>query len=199
MLHQMYCIQSPTEKEESLDRCKARLRSAVGMKRSFRMEVRLIHNVELRRKYEVRLATLDRQLQTLQIKYDVLESELHRGVPYLAVAECDGQKAGDKMLKEASQLQDKTEHSLTRIKEMIADSRGPGVSSRDDLEGGVIEAIDKDADRMDNSLARSEALLKRFRRVICGGPFIRVARPSWGKIRRTQCDECKLFERIGWR
>ena len=119
MLDKIPPISQPMEKAAAIDRCKGRIRSAAGTKRSFKMEIRLVQDVNLRRKYESRLASLDQQLKTLHADLKALEAETQRGELFVAggsgdpeQGEMDGQKAGDKMLKEAAALQDKTQDSL---------------------------------------------------------------------------------------
>merc|ERR1711935_871623 len=73
-------------------------------------------------------------------------------------------RAGDNMLNDAKKLQDKTQDSLANTKNMIIQSKEVGVSTLEELQRQreVIENIDKEADRMDDNLNRSQALLKQF-------------------------------------
>ena len=186
MLNRIPPIECAVEKDGALDRCKARLRSAVGMQRSFKMEIRILQDVNLRRKYEMRLDTLHRKLKTLQTNFEKVESESQRQeLVHQGIQESDSYEVGDQLLKRASYLQDKTQDSLTNIKSMIADSREVGLSTREDLarQASILERIEKETDRSDNALARSEALLRKFRRIALGAPFSRVMRPSWRKYR----------------
>jgi SNARE protein len=173
---------SPMDRAAAIDRCKARIRSATGTKRSFKMETRLVQDVQLRRKYESRLNSLDQQLRTLTGDLKALESEGARGELFVEADRdgfnggggTDGQKAGDNMLKEASNLQDKTQDSLANTKNMIAASKEVGVSTLEELERqrGVLTNIESETDRIDDNLARAEALLKQFGKRMASDHFI---------------------------
>lgn len=180
MLDKIPGIGSAMEKAAAIDRCKSRLRSASGTKRSFKMEIRLVQDVNMRRKYESRLASLDQQLKALMADLKAIESEQQRGELFVQSSgdpeqgEMDGQRAGDHMLKEAAALQDKTQDSLGNTKNMIAQSKEVGLSTLEELERqrGVIQNIERETDRMDDNLARAEALLKQFGKRMASDHFI---------------------------
>lgn len=183
MLDKIPNIRDVNERLHSLDRAKARLRSATGTKRSFKMEIRLIQDVNVRRQYESRLSHLDQQLKTLQADLKALESETNRGELFVSGGAngasdlergADGVKAGDNMLREASALQDKTQDSLENTKNMIAASKEVGLSTLEELERqrDVIQSIERETDRIDDNLARAEALLKQFGRRMASDHFI---------------------------
>jgi novel plant SNARE len=167
MLDKIPSIDSAMEKAAAVERVKSKLRSAQGTKRSFKMETRLVQDVNLRRQFESRLNGLDQQLRTLTADCKALESELARGELFVEgdndpnVTGMDGVKAGDKLLQEASVLQDKTQDSLSNTRNMIAQSKEVGVSTLEELERqrNVLENIDKEADRIDDNLARAEGAL----------------------------------------
>lgn len=177
---------SPMERAAALERTKARIRSAAGTKRSFKMETRLVQDVQLRRKFESRLNSLDQQLKTLTADTKALESETARGELFVEVDQdgfngggnggngMDGQKAGDNMLKEASNLQDKTQDSLGNTLQLIASSKEVGASTLEELERqrGVLTNIESETDRIDDNLARAEALLKQFGKRMASDSFI---------------------------
>lgn len=181
MLDRIPSVSSPMEKAAAIDRCKSRIRSAAGTKRSFKMEIRLVQDVNLRRKFESRLNSLDQQLKTLQADLKALESESQRGELFVAGnaddperGQMDGVKAGDHMLKEAAGLQDKTQDSLSNTKNMIAASKEVGMSTLEELERqrNVIQSIERETDRIDDNLARAEALLKQFGKRMASDHFI---------------------------
>jgi SNARE protein len=174
---------SGMERAAALERTKARIRSAAGTKRSFKMETRLVQDVQLRRKFESRLNSLDQQLKTLTADTKALESETARGELFVEADQdgfngggngMDGQKAGDNMLKEASNLQDKTQDSLGNTMQMIASSKEVGASTLEELERqrGVLTNIESETDRIDDNLARAEALLKQFGKRMASDSFI---------------------------
>ena len=170
------------EKAESIEQCKKILRQAKGTKRSYKMETRLIVDVAERRKCESRLASFDQKLKTLSADAKALEAETQRGELFVDAKGdgpnghdgMDGVKAGDKMLADASNLQDKTQDSLANTKQMIAASKEVGVSTLEELERqrNVIDNIDREADRIDDNLARAEALLKQFGKRMASDHFI---------------------------
>jgi novel plant SNARE len=181
MLDKIPSIDNAMEKAAAIERVQAKLRSAAGTKRSFKMETRLVVDVGLRRQYESRLNGLDQQLRTLQADCKAIESEMARGELFVEadpndpnVGGMDGVKAGDKLLAEAAALQDKTQDSLSNTKNLIAQSKEVGVSTLEELnrQRGVLENIDRETDRIDDNLARAEALLKQFGKRMASDSFI---------------------------
>lgn len=182
MLDKIPNIRDSMEKAAAIDRCKNRLRGASGTKRSFKMETRLVADVKLRRKYEARLSTLDQQLKTLQADLKAMEAENNRGELFIEqdgnggpnTNGMDGVQAGDAMLKEAAGIQDKTQDSLANTKSMIAASKEVGAATLEELERQreVIGNIERETDRIDDNLARAEALLKQFGKRMASDTFI---------------------------
>lgn len=158
------------DKAGAIDKLKKKIRGAKGTKRSFKMEIRLVQDVNQRRKYESRLASLDQQLQTLVADCKAIEAENNRGELFVGGEEGDdangvsGEEGGDKMLAAAGALQDKTQDSLANTKNMIAQSKEVGMATLEELERqrGVIDNIDREAGRIDENLARAEKLVSRF-------------------------------------
>jgi hypothetical protein len=180
MLDQIPSISDYSSKAEAIDTCKDRIKSASGTKRSFKMEIRLVQDVNARRKYETRLNELDSMLKRHQADLKAIEQEMQRGElmgggdgdPELGGE--DAVKAGDNMLAEASNLQDKTGDSLSNTKALIAESKEVGVSTLDELERQreVLHSIEREVDRVDDNLARAEKLLKQFGKRMAGDHFI---------------------------
>ena len=136
------------------------------------MEIRLVQDVNQRRKYESRLASLDQQLQTLVADCKAIEAENNRGELFVGGEDgnvdtngMSGEEAGDRMLREASALQDKTQDSLANTKQMIAQSKEVGMATLEELERqrGVLENIDREVDRVDDNLARAEKLVSAIK------------------------------------
>jgi novel plant SNARE len=177
-------LSSQVEKAAAIERCKSKVRSATGTKRSFKMEVRLVQDVAQRRKYEGRLAALDQMLKSLQTDVKALESESSRNELFIETNDKfgngsnatgdDAVKAGDAMLKEAHGMQDKTQDSLQNTKQMIAESKEVGASTLEELERQrhVITNIESEIDRVDDGLARAELLLKQFGKRMASDHFI---------------------------
>lgn len=181
VLDRIPSLRSPDEKQAALDQAEERLRGAKGTKRSYKMETRLIQDPKKRRKMEKRLQKLDQELKALNADLKALQAEADRGALMggagafgLGAQDDDPVKAGDNMLKDASGLQDKTQDSLTNTKQMLAQSKEVGVSTLEELQRQreVIKSIENEADRMDNNLARAEALLKVFGKRMAGDKLI---------------------------
>jgi novel plant SNARE len=181
-------VRDVNEKYECIEKCKVRIRAAGGTKRSFKMEIRLVQDVGQRRSYEARLQQLDQQLQTISADVKAIETELSRTTLFDDAAdtstmnpnsstnskENDAVKVGDTMLREASAIQDKTQDSLLNTKKMIAESKEIGVSTLEELQRQreVLTNIDRETDRLDDNLARAEALLKAFGKRMAGDHLI---------------------------
>jgi len=169
LLDQVSSIRDSGEKHNMLERVEKRLRAAQGTKRSYKMEIRLVQDVSRRREFETRLQSLDQQLMALSADQKALKQEMERGElldrqQSAGVTEDDAVKAGDNMLKEMTGIQDKTQTSLDTIKNKIEESKETGMATLEELERqrNVITNIDKEFDRVDDNLARAEALIKQF-------------------------------------
>lgn len=174
-------LSDPVERASALDQAEERLKGAQGTKRSFKMETRLVQDVKQRRKLEKRLQKLDQELRALKADLKALQAEEGRGQLFIgaggaggAEGDEDPSRAGSNMLNEAKELQNKTQDSLGNTKNLIAQSKEVGVSTLEELQRQreVIENIDKEADRMDDNLARSQALLKAFGKRMATDKFI---------------------------
>jgi hypothetical protein len=164
LLDQVLSTGEGQEKSAMFERVEKRLRAAQGTKRSFKMETRLIADVNQRKIFENRLQRLDQQLMTLQAECKALKQEHERGELFeeggavgREINEEDAQKAGDKMLAEASKLQRQTQDSLGNTKSLIAQSKEVGMSTLEELERqrDVLSNIEKEIDRVDDNLARA--------------------------------------------
>lgn len=174
-------LHDPLERASHLEQAEDRLRGAQGTKRSFKMETRLVQDVKERRRLEQRLQKMDKELRTLQADLRALQAEENRGELFVSGGggggpdgDQDPTRAGSNMLSEAAALQDKTQDSLSNTKNLIAQSKEVGVSTLEELQRQreVISNIEKEADRMDDNLARAEALLKAFGKRMASDKFI---------------------------
>jgi len=175
-------LSDPVERASALEEADSTLRSATGTKRSFKMEIRLVQDQDLRNKYTKRLKKLENELRTLKADLKALQAEEQRGELFVSGGdggpngngEMDPTMAGTNMLNEAAALQGKTQESLTKTRNMIAQSKEVGVSTLEELQRQreVIGNIDKEADRMGDNLARAEALVKQFGKRMAGDKFI---------------------------
>ena len=175
-------LSDPVERASALEEADSTLRSATGTKRSFKMEIRLVQDQDLRNKYTRRLKKLENELRTLKADLKALQAEENRGELFISGGaggpggngEMDPTMAGSNMLNEASALQDKTQDSLVNTKNMINASKEVGVATLEELQRQreVIGKIDQEADRMGDNLARAEALVKQFGKRMAGDKFI---------------------------
>ena len=175
-------LSDPLERAKSLDEVEGKLRSAKGTMRSFKMEIRLVGDVQQRRSYEGRLQQIDQELRTLQADFKALQAEETRGQLFVSGSGADGDleggadptQAGSNMLNEASALQDKTADSLQNTRNMIAQSKEVGAATLEELERQreVLQSIDKEADRAMDNLERAEKLIKTFGKRMAGDKLI---------------------------
>ena len=181
MVDQVQSMPDGPEKTGVFDRIEKRLRTAQGPKRSFKMETRLVADVNARRKYETRLQRLEQQMNTLAADCKALRQEFERGELFEGqgggeggVNEDDAVKAGDKMLDEMHDIQNKTQDSLGNTKALIAQSKEVGMATLEELERqrNVLSNIEQEIDRVDDNLARAEALLKQFGKRMASDKFI---------------------------
>ncbi|CAB9516811.1 expressed unknown protein [Seminavis robusta] len=170
-------------KSAVFDKIEKHIRGAQGTKRSFKMETRLVADVADRRKMEARLQNLDQKLNALSADCKALRQEHERGelfdggggeVDVDAINEDDAVKGGDNMLKETENIQNKTQDSLSNTKQMIAASKEVGMATLEELERqrDVLNNIEKEVDRVDDNLARAEALMKQFGKRMASDKFI---------------------------
>lgn len=163
------------EKASILERAEKKLRSANGTKRSFKMECRLVSDPNQRRRYENQLARHEEDWKALSSD---LKAEGQRGQLFVGAnkdgGEISPEATGDYMLEEASRLQDRTKDSLGRTKQMVAESKETGMATLEELERqrGQIENIDREAMRIEDSLARADKLIKTFGRRMATDKFI---------------------------
>ena len=172
----------PVERATLMEEAESRLRGAAGTKRSFKMEIRLVQDIQERRRLEKRLQAMDQDLRTLKADLKALQADENRGELFVqgggggedGNGEMDPTQAGSNMLADAAALQDKTQDSLANTRNLIAQSKEVGVSTLEELQRQreVIQNIDRETDRLDDNLARAEALLKQFGKRMAGDKFI---------------------------
>ncbi|KAG7364228.1 SNARE domain anchored protein [Nitzschia inconspicua] len=174
-------LSNPVQRASAMEEADDRLRGAAGTKRSFKMEIRLVQDIKERRRLEGNLQKMDQELRTLKADLKALQADENRGELFVSGGagngdngEVDPSRAGSNMLNEAAALQDKTQDSLQNTRNMIAASKEVGVSTLEELQRQreVINNIDKEADRLDDNLARAEALMKQFGKRMAGDKFI---------------------------
>lgn len=166
------------ERASILERAEKKLRSANGTKRSFKMECRLVSDPNQRRRYENQLARHEEDWKALSSDLKALKAEGQRGQLFVGAnkggGEISPEATGDYMLEETNRLQDRTKESLGRTKQMVAESKETGMATLEELERqrGQIENIDREAMRIEDSLARADKLIKTFGRRMATDKFI---------------------------
>jgi|Transcript_30520 SNARE protein len=171
------------KKQSYLQRVDKKIRNAQGTKRSFKMETRLVSDPSVRKQFENKLAQLDEELKAAvadarALKQEAERQELMDRDEAAAAGGVDNgvtdEQAGDYLLDEAKKTQDKTQESLNRTKQLVAESKEIGVSTLEELERqrDQIERIDQDADRIVDNLARSQALIKHFGKRMASDKFV---------------------------
>jgi len=157
---------SEMERSASLDEAEKKLRAAKRTKRSYKMETRLVSEANQRRKYENQILRHEESL--VKIEADLKAHRTNNSREQLFVGggnnEIDPEVGGDSLLKDASRLQNKTQDSINRTKQMVTESKEVGLATVEELhrQREQIENIDKDADRMGDELNRADLLIKTF-------------------------------------
>eukprot|EP00541_Cyclophora_tenuis_P004382 CAMPEP_0116544216 /NCGR_PEP_ID=MMETSP0397-20121206/1992_1 /TAXON_ID=216820 /ORGANISM="Cyclophora tenuis, Strain ECT3854" /LENGTH=257 /DNA_ID=CAMNT_0004068399 /DNA_START=28 /DNA_END=801 /DNA_ORIENTATION=- len=170
------------EKADALQRAEKKLKHANGTKKTMKLETRLVTDPTERKTYERRLTRLNEDLSHLNadlqaLKQDFQRQQLMDGADADDVAEIneeDAQRAGDAMLGQANQLQDKTQESLDYTKQLVSESKEVGLSSLEELkrQRETLNRIDQEADRIDGALDVAEKLIKNFSRRMASDRFI---------------------------
>jgi len=162
-------ISDDLEKRAALDNAEKKLNSALGNKRSFKMEVRILDQ-STRANYEAELANHEQNLSELTDDLKGFRAETSRNQLFVGANTGPDKESyqddGDKMLTEANRLQDKTAESLSHTVALIADSKMVGMSTIEDLERQreQIRGIDDDVNRLEDNLNRADKLIKTFGR-----------------------------------
>eukprot|EP00970_Alexandrium_tamarense_P017386 scaffold9372_cov69-Alexandrium_tamarense.AAC.1 len=75
-----------------------------------------------------------------------------------------GEEAGDSMLSDMNNIQDKTKNSLANTKHMVAASKEVGEATMEELlrQREQIRNVDNEAMRIEDNLQRADKLIKTF-------------------------------------
>ena len=170
------------EKADAMARAEKKLKHANATKKTMKLETRLITNPKERKKYERILHGRNEDLSHLNADLQALKQEFQRqqlleGADVDEVEEIDdeeAQKAGDKMLGQAHQIQDQTQESLDYTKQLVAESKEVGLSSLEELkrQRETMQRIDQEIDRVDGALDVAEKLIKNFSKRMASDRFI---------------------------
>lgn len=178
---------SDMDKASSLDRAEKKLRAAQGTKKSYKMETRLVSDPRQRRMYENKLSRLSEELASCANDLKALKGGMQRGELFVGAkgvagsgggqydnGEMTGEEAGDMMLNDMNDLQDKTKASLMNTKNMVAASKNVGEATMEELlkQREQIRTIDDEAMRIEDNLNRADKLIKSFGKRMATDRFI---------------------------
>jgi phosphopantetheine adenylyltransferase len=122
-----------------------RIQTANGTKRSFKMEIRLVSDVNTRRKYQSRLHELGERLKTLQ-------------------EDCKALKEEHNIVDESTEMHYKTPDSLGNTKQLIVAAEEAGMATLEELERqrAALDNLDKKVDRCCDILPRDSFYTKQY-------------------------------------
>jgi len=162
------------DKASALDRAEKKIRAAQGTKKSYKMETRLVSDPRQRTMYENKLSELSEELATCANDLKALKGGAQRGELFVGArggssgmdgnGEMTGEEAGDIMLNDMNNIQDKTKASLQNTKNMVAASKEVGEATMEELlkQREQIRTIDEEAMRIEDNLNRADKLIKTF-------------------------------------
>lgn len=177
-------MESAGDKATALGKAEKKLRAAQGTAKSYKMETRLVSDPKQRRNYENKLTRLSEELGTLANDIKALRSGMQRDQLFVGAKSAigggtsmdgmTGEEAGDIMLKDMTDIQDKTKKSLGNTKSMVAASKQVGEATMEELlrQREQIRTIDDEAMRIEDNLNRADKLIKTFGKRMATDRFI---------------------------
>lgn len=179
---------SARDKASALDRAEKKLRAAQGTKKSYKMECRLVADPKQRRMYENKLQRLSEELGSCANDLKALKGGMQRGELFTGARTgttgggyngdgqdgMSGEEAGDIMLNDMNDIQDKTKSSLANTKNMVAASKQVGEATMEELlaQREQIRNIDSEVMRIEDNLNRADKLIKTFGKRMATDRFI---------------------------
>mmetsp|Transcript_5913 Transcript_5913/g.8940 ORF Transcript_5913/g.8940 Transcript_5913/m.8940 type:complete len:277 (+) Transcript_5913:44-874(+) len=165
-------ITDDLERAGALEQADKKLRSVKNNTRSFKSEIRLIHDPDKRNKYKRELGNYESTITQLTTELRGLRSDGNRQQLFIGAqtgGNLDGandnpEKHGDSMLQEAGRIQDKTQSALANTTNMIAESKAVGMQTAAELQKQreQLNTIDGEVMRMEDNLNRADKLIKTF-------------------------------------
>lgn len=146
------------------------------VKKSFGLEMRLVRDRQQRNEFDAKAKMLDQRVEDCTKEFARLKALNDRNQlvgPQTTAALGSGGfaystegKNNDDLLGEAHRIQDLTQESLSRTKNMIEASKEIGTATLETLRGQKDQIVDitNEVDRIDSSLERAEALIMNFTR-----------------------------------
>ena len=146
------------------------------------METRLVGDPNQRRMYENKLKKLSEELSSCANDLKALKGGAQRGELFVGAkggaggqyGDMSGEEAGDMMLSDMNNIQDKTQTSLANTKNMVAASKEVGEATMDELlrQREQLRTIDSEAMRIEDNLNRADKLIKTFGKRMATDRFI---------------------------
>jgi len=149
------------------------------------METRLVADPKQRQMYENKLSRLSSELANCANDLKALKGGAQRGELFVGArgnsssmsggqGDMSGEEAGDMMLNEMNDIQDKTKSSLANTKNMVAASKQVGEATMEELlrQREQIRTIDDEAMRIEDNLNRADKLIKTFGKRMATDRFI---------------------------
>mmetsp|Transcript_30370 Transcript_30370/g.63486 ORF Transcript_30370/g.63486 Transcript_30370/m.63486 type:complete len:262 (+) Transcript_30370:150-935(+) len=174
------------EQASALDRAEKKIRAAQGTKKSYKMETRLVSDPRQRTAYENKLTGLSQELGSCANDLKALRGGAQRGMLFDGARGNNnssafdgndgmtGEEAGDIMINDMNNIQDKTKESLQNTKNMVAASKEVGEATMGELlrQREQIRTIDDEAMRIEDNLNRADKLIKTFGKRMATDRFI---------------------------
>lgn len=185
LLNSVHSKRSHTERSAILSSVEKKIASTAGMKRALQVEIRLVSDPDVRRRYENRLVRHKEALSAVGSDLKALRANEHKGQLFVGASQVgpapsaddvNPEKAGDIALKEANVLQDRTAESLANTKRMIEESKEVGRETTEELQRQTqtIADIYEEALRTENRLVRAKKLIKIFGRRMMMDKLIQI-------------------------
>lgn len=146
------------------------------VKKSFGLELRLVRDRQQRNEYDTKAKMLDQRVGDCANEFARLKATNDRnqlvGSQQTGVLGSDGfaytteGKNNDVLLGEAHRIQDLTQESLMRTRNMVEASKEVGQATLETLRGQKDQIVDitNEVDKIDSSLERAEKLIMNFTR-----------------------------------
>ena len=174
-------IRDELERRLALSDAKEKIRAANANTHALKMETRLLQDQEARNKYKKELVHFEETVSQLSADVTNLWNEGDRQQIFLgaktgtATPVVGPEATGDMVLDEVERVQDKTQASLLRTRQIIEDTKEIGMNTAEEVkrQGLQIESITNDVDKVEGNLHRADKLIKKFRRRMARDKIIR--------------------------
>lgn len=161
------------ERSAAIDRAEKKIRNAKGNCRSLKAEIRIVADPEESSRYKKELANYEQTLSQLSADIQGYKSEQSRNRLFLGAAtdgmnggneDADPTKAGDALLDQTDNIQDKTQVALTNTTKMIGEAKVTGMMTLEELERqrNQIKKTDDNLAQLEDNLNRADKLIKTF-------------------------------------